>query len=45
MKVKIRGIQLNHLLVGSGGAGLSFIWAHIVTPMISGQARDAGIGQ
>src|SRR6185437_1231484 len=37
MKVKITGIQLKIIAcVGSGGAGLSFICAHMVTPMISG---------
>src|SRR5215813_826988 len=38
MKVKITGIQSKiSCWVGSGGGGLSFIWTHIVTPMISGQ--------
>ena len=39
MKVKITGIQSKIIFwVGSGGAGLSFICTHIVTPMISGHA-------
>src|SRR3974377_953293 len=39
MKVKITGIQSNMIFwAGSGGAGLSFIWNHMVTPMTSGQA-------
>ena len=39
MKVKISGIQLKIIAcVGSGGAGLSFICAHMVMPMISAQA-------
>src|SRR5215218_142220 len=38
MKVKISGIQSKIIFcVGSGGDGLSFIWNHIVTPMIIGQ--------
>src|SRR5215813_11951937 len=38
MKVKMIGIQLKIIAwVGSGGGGLSFIWNHMVTPMISGQ--------
>src|SRR3981081_4326828 len=38
MKVKMIGIQSKIIFwVGSGGAGLSFIWNHMVTPMISGQ--------
>ena len=40
MKVKISGIQLKIICwVGSGGAGLSFICTHMVTPMIAGQTR------
>ena len=36
MKVKITGIQLKIIAcVGSGGVGLSFICAHMVTPMIA----------
>ena len=32
------GIQLKIIAcVGSGGGGLSFIWNHMVTPMMSGQ--------
>src|SRR5438093_3240869 len=39
MKVKMIGIQSNSIFcVGSGGAGLSFICSHMVTPMTSGQA-------
>src|SRR6266481_5333373 len=39
MKVKMIGIQSKIIFwVGSGGAGLSFIWNHMVTPMMSGQA-------
>src|ERR1700686_3115670 len=39
MKVKITAIQLKIIAwVGSGGLGLSFICAHMVTPMISGHA-------
>src|SRR5262249_55457912 len=38
MKVKMIGIQSKIIAwVGSGGGGLSFIWNHMVTPMISGQ--------
>src|SRR5215468_4544090 len=38
MKVKMIGIQSKIIFwVGSGGAGLSFICTHMVTPMISGQ--------
>src|ERR1700730_12442486 len=39
MKVKITGIQSKIIFcAGSGGAGLSFIWNHMVMPMTSGQA-------
>src|SRR5262249_20624640 len=39
MKVKMIGIQSKIIFwVGSGGAGLSFIWNHIVMPMMMGQA-------
>ena len=38
MKVKISGIQSKIIFwVGSGGVGLSFIWNHIVMPMMIGQ--------
>src|SRR5690348_18502182 len=38
MKVKMIGIQSNTTFcAGSGGAGLSFICAHMVTPMMIGQ--------
>src|SRR5712691_6542148 len=38
MKVNTTGIQSKIIFcVGSGGGGLSFICAHMVTPMISGQ--------
>ena len=39
MKVKMIGIQSKIIFwVGSGGAGLSFICTHMVTPMMSGHA-------
>ncbi len=42
MKVKINGIQLKiNCWVGSGGVGLSFIWNHIVIPMMIGQTPSA----
>src|SRR5258707_2166047 len=42
MKVKMTGIQSKIIFwVGSGGAGLSFICTHMVTPMISGQAPSS----
>ena len=42
MKVKISGIQSKIIFwVGSGGVGLSFIWNHIVMPMMIGQMPSA----
>ncbi len=42
MKVKISGIQVKIICcVGSGGVGLSFIWNHIVMPMMIGQMPSA----
>ena len=42
MKVKISGIQSKIFFwVGSGGAGFSFIWNHIVMPMMIGQTPSA----
>ncbi len=39
MKVNTTGIQSKIIFcAGSGGAGLSFIWNHMVIPMMSGQA-------
>ncbi len=42
MKVKISGIELKiSFCVGSGGVGFSFIWNHIVMPMMIGQMPSA----
>ena len=42
MKVKISGIQSKIIFwVGSGGVGFSFIWNHIVMPMMIGQTPSA----
>ena len=45
MKVKISGIQSKIIFwVGSGGVGLSFIWNHIVMPMMIGQTPSIRYG-
>ena len=44
MKVnRIGSIMNTRAWIGSGGAGFSFCWSHMVTPMISGQTPMASM--